>query len=663
MKKVLAAVLAAVTVVGLTLPLSHAESSLALGTNEGGRVVMKWEDFKKVTQWDSRALPGEADRDKFTVTWKEVQDLLGVQIKDVDTAQLKLPWKEFKALLEWSVQEADRKKKDKDKTDPSPVPYLITAAEYTAGEIGKDGAPFVARFKINILEEKGWKKIEVLPSTVAISDAKLPEGVFLQLSGSHYCLLTRKAGPVEAEVSFSTVVAESGGTHTLSFNKVPSGTCVLDVTVPGKDVDVRVIGAQSKLAKSADKGTRVVAALPANAVVNVAWDRALPETEKVPTRLYSEARTLISVADGLILGSAQVTFSILHTPTRQLELNVPAGVSILEVTGRQIRDWRVNAGKLSLQLEKDAIGSFTVDVKYEMPHPADKDNAVIPVITGNGVEREKGHIAVVALSNIEIKNAEVSGAQLMDVKDLPPEIVGMTSQPVLLAYRYVEPKFQVGLQINKHPDVDILMTVIDRAHFTVMQTFDGKRITRAIYNVRNSRNQFLRLQMPEKSEVWSASVAGRAIQPAKDAEGRIIFPLVRSEGAGGMSAFPVELVYAEPGTPPDARGAGKATVTLPACAEPVMHITAQLYVPAEGRYGYFGGTLRQVEQFTQIGGRAVKVDTGAARAIQASCDPSGAGGAAIEVQLPLSGKTYLFEKVLVMKEAQTFTYEFWRLSR
>ena len=44
---------------------------LALASNDAGRVLMKWEDFKKVTRWDERSAPAGADKDRFTVTWNE----------------------------------------------------------------------------------------------------------------------------------------------------------------------------------------------------------------------------------------------------------------------------------------------------------------------------------------------------------------------------------------------------------------------------------------------------------------------------------------------------------------------------------------------------------------------------------------------------------------
>jgi len=633
---------------------------------EGSRVIMEWSEFKKVANWGERA--DDDRKDEFVIPWKDVKDLLGLDIKDVNTAELKLPWKEFKTLLEWSVREAE----EKEKKNPPPVPYVVTSAEYVSKELTKEGAVFTATLKINVLQEEGpWKKIDILPQTIAVSEAQLPEGVFMQLSGTHYTLLTTKSGELQAEVTFSVMTTQSGGLNTLSFGKVPSGTCVLDVTVPGQDeVDVSVPGAQSKLQKKVEEGTRVVAAYPANVEISLSWERAIPEAEKVPPKFYTETRTLVSVADGLLLGHAQVAFSILHTPTRTLELNVTDGISILEVTGKSIRDWRVNAGKLTLQLDKEIVGSEVVDVKYETSLDMSSGKAAIPVVTGSGVEREKGHIAIVALTNVEIAGDDVSGAHAVDVKALPAEILGMTSQPILLAYRYVDPEFTVGLKISKHEDVDVLLTVVDRAHFTVMQTFDGRRITRAIYNVRNNRNQFLRLTMPEEAAIWSATVAGRATQPARDTEGRVLLPLVRSEGHSGMSAFPVELVYAEPGTAPDEKGRGVARVDLPSCSEPIMHVMVDLHVPEEGRYAEFEGTLREVEQFAALAGVPV-AQRGAEVAQQLQqvfvqreqAKVASAGATPIEVQLPVSGEVYHLEKILVVDGEEWFSYEFSRLTR
>lgn len=653
-----------------TLSAKGSEAALTLQTNDAGRVLMKWDEFKKIIKFDDQQLAGAkaaAEKDMLVISWQEVQNLLGVEVKDVKSAEIKLPWKEFKMLLEWSVKSAEEKrlaeeKKKAEQENAAPVKFLITGAEYTAETVNEDGALFTGTFKLDILEKKGWKQISILSGDVAIREAKLPKDVFLRLNQGMYTLMTTNAGPLEVEIKFSVAVTKAGGSYSLSFGKVESGTSVIDLTLPDKDADVKIKNAQSTLVKT-EKGTRVVAALPATASIQVNWERAVPEAEKVPPKIYSETRTLLSVADGLLLGRVQVCFSILHTATRQLQMNVPTGVSVLEVTGTQIRDWRAGDGKLTVQFDKEVIGTSVMDIKYETSLDTKTGKTRVPVITGAGVEREKGHIAVVALTSVEIVGDMITGAHAIDVKDLPAEIMGMTTQPILLAYRYVEPAFNVGLAIRKHADVDVLLTVVDRARFTTMQTLDGKRITRAVYNVRNNRNQFLRLQMPKDAEIWSASVAGKAIQPASDPEGRMLLPLVRSQGSGGMASFPVELVFAEKGTPPDARGCGEVKVMLPSCEEPIMQLTVELYVPTEGRYRNFAGTLREVEAFTTLGGRPAIATANASddaqtlQQVYAQKTPV-AGNTPIEVQLPISGKIYRFEKILVLKEQEWLSYTF-----
>ena len=671
-RRISAALAAAVISTAMHSPATAQNQAVTLDKDDTGRVLMTWEQFKKVTEWDAKQGDATKGGGEFVIPWSEIQALLGVEIKDVGTAELKLPWKEFKTLLEWSVKEA-AKEDDKDDEVPVPVPYLISSSSYVGTGLSKEGASFTGSFSIDVLEKKGWKKIPVLPASVAVSKAELPEGLFLIQESGFYQLMTRAVGHYDIDIEFSVAAAESGGSHVLSFNKVASGSSVLDVTVPQKDVKITVNSAQSTLKKQVNEGTRLVAALPSTAPVYVQWERAIADAEVVPPKLYSETRTLVSVADGLFLGQAQVSFSILHTPTRELELSFPEGVSVLDVTGRDLRDWRVNKGALTVQLERDVIGAYQLDVRYESPLAAGTKTASVPVITAKGVEREKGHVGVVALTNVEIKSAGSTGATMVDVKGLPAAIPGMTSQPVLLGYRYVEPEFGIQLEISKHSDINVLLTVVDSANFTTMQTIDGRRITRGVYHVRNNRNQFLRLKLPEGAELWSATVAGKATQPATDSDGRVLLPLVRSQNSTGMSSFPVELVYAEQGVKPSAKGSGEDEIILPVSSEPVMHVTMELYLPKQGRYRDFGGTMREVEEFSKLrhaqaapeivqlieqSGQQVAMNQ--VFNVQQRAVP---GEDAVKVNLPLDGTVVRFEKILSIQDKQNITFEYSNLRR
>ena len=119
-------------------------------------------------------------------------------------------WEEFRALLEWSVR-----RKDADDAPP-PTDFIVTSSQYE-GELSADGAQFVMKLQLDVLRKKGWKRIPVLPGNVAITEAKLPDGVFLHSAGKRYDLLTEASGEISATLSFSVAVRTAAGINQVGF--------------------------------------------------------------------------------------------------------------------------------------------------------------------------------------------------------------------------------------------------------------------------------------------------------------------------------------------------------------------------------------------------------------------------------------------------------------
>jgi hypothetical protein len=632
----------------------------APAADDKGQVVLPWDLFKKITGYDEARAPGEAGM--FTLSWEEVEGLLGMKIQNMGQAKVRIPWQEFKALLAWSLEQ-------KQKGGPPPADFAVTAADYQ-GELTKDGAVFTATFKVSVLKEKDWKSIPILPATVAIQEVTLPpEGAYLRLNNNMYEVLTTSAGALEIKVKFAVAVTEQAGSLALRFDRVPSSTCILDLRVAQTGVDIRVTGAQSVVKKEEGGATRVAAALPAAQPVQLSWERAIPEAEKVPPKLYAETQTLVAVGDGIIVCRERINFNILHSGVRVLKLKVPDGVSILEVKGDRVRDWRVTQSELSVALSNEALGDYVLNVTYEKPGAAAAAGVPAPVLRTVDVVREKGHIGVVALANVELSAPKLTGATAIDVRELPPEMIAMTGQPILLAFRYVAETFDIPLAIKKHEDVSVLVTLVDSAVMTTMQTMDGRRITKVVYNVRNNRQQFLRLAMPEGVDIWSASVSGKSIRPAKDEQKRILVPLVRSEGiSSGLAAFPVEIVYVEKTDDPARKPppTGTLHIELPRASEPVTHLMVNLYLPKEGKYTrpwsselWLDGPLTAVKEFRRLMGMPDQppIDAQvAANAIQAAAQAQAdavvthAGATPIRVNLPIDGQLFRLEKILVLDD-------------
>jgi len=627
-------------------------------SGDGGKVILDWKLFRELTKGERMG----AEEPKIALPWKEVEDLLGVKVENVTGAELTLNWRQFKALLQWSVE-----KKRKAEVVPLPAEFVVAACDY-AGMLREQGATFELTVQVDVLREEGWKRVPLLPATVALESAVLPPETYLNVHAGHYELLTRGKGRMEVKLKFAVAVAEQAGAYQVRFGTVPSSTTTLKLTVPREKVDVKVAGAQAVLPLEAKKGETVVgAALASGAPVHITWERALEAVEKVPPKIYAETRTLVAVGEGILTCRERIDLSILHTGIRSVNLSVPERVSVLEVTGAAVRDWHAAEGKLEVRFAHEVIGSQSLSLTFERIEADQTRPVVVPVIGVTEAIRERGYLGVVALANVEISAPEHPGATSVDARELPADILQMTNQPVLLAFRYVGKDYRIPLAVRKHEDVKVLVTIVDSGILTVMQTMDGRRITKAIYNVRNNRNQFLRLALPAGAEVWSAMVAGRSVRPASDQENRVLIPLVRSGGANvELTSFPVELVYVE--KQEQVGGKGEMKVELPRLSEPITHLMVQLYLPAEGSYRKgllqgvgFEGPLRWVEQFSHIASapppaaqlaadaQAKQLQEEVTRRMEAAA--VAAGVTPIRVDLPIRGRLFRFEKILVFDEA------------
>jgi hypothetical protein len=196
-----------------------------------------------------------------------------------------------------------------------------------------------------------------------------------------------------------------------------------------------------------------------------------------------------------------------------------------------------------------------------------------------------GRIAIEALSALEVQASKVEQLSSLEINELPRQLVLKTTNPILLAYRYVrtETPFDLQLRITRHEEIDVQVAAIDTANYQTLITTDGLAVTRVAFEVRNSRRQFLRLALPPDSEIWSVFVNGNAQKPAFAADSPADTKDILIKMINSATAFPVELVYATRG--PAMRPFGTLEGSLPRPDMIVTHTNWDVYVPADPSYG------------------------------------------------------------------------------
>ena len=516
----------------------------------------------------------------------------------------------------------------------------------------------------HLLAQRGWVQVPLVPQGVALRSARVAgREAAVTAEGGWMVLTTDRRGAFDVELEFAARVSSAEGRSSVRFGLAPSGTTQLELAVPSQELlDFQVAGAQLQSDRVAGDRRVVEAVLPGASSLSVTWQRAIPEDVATDeARLVSEVFSLVTLGEGLLSQQSTVSWTIQDAGVEQLRLAIPPAATVVDVQGAGLRDWqRGDDGELRLALNYAAEGSYRATVQLEQPLGA--DTVVAPLPRPLGVQRSRGWVGVEALGAVEVAAEGAHDVSAVDVRTLPAEIIGVTSRPVLLGYKYLGDAASLPLTIERHDEVAVLVTLLDQAHAVTMFTEDGRRLTSVAWRVRNNRKQFLRLDLPQGAELWSASVAGKAVQPARDGDGRILLPLVRSQASrGALADFAVSVTYVESGEAPDKAGKGRFRAALPGADVPITWVGWTVYAPPRARIKRrsFDGTLRPADsldapysasQQDYVNAPAAQQSTLTGALGQLDAGNLARGATPVEVAVPLEGQPLHFEKLLALGE-------------
>lgn len=373
--------------------------------------------------------------------------------------------------------------------------------------------------------------------------------------------------------------------------------------------------------------------------------------ERKQGKFDAQVDTLISIGDVTMKGSATVEINVKSGSLLALALRLPRGVNVLGVTGPSIRTHNLSAADdsqiIDIDFTQEMEGQFRLEINYERIMGDGEPQPRVPTVSVAEAEVEHGRIAVEALSAVEVRAATAEQLSSLDVNELPQQLVLKTTNPILLAYKYVnaEPPYRLALKITRHREIDVQVAAIEKADYSTLYTRDGLAVSTARFHVRNSRRQFLRLELPPGSEIWSVFVDGKAEKPAR-ADDSADGPAVLVKMINSASGFPVEVVYA---TPVEAMGfMGTVHGRLPTPDMVVTHTRWDVYLPAGPSYRTPDSTLDPV-----INGRYVNGSQMGGEALARASQANGvAMGEPLRISVPSQGIHFAFEKLYANQSPQ-----------
>jgi hypothetical protein len=285
--------------------------------------------------------------------------------------------------------------------------------------------------------------------------------------------------------------------------------------------------------------------------------------------------------------TAVVTAEVVQGLASSIDIAIPEGLTVNQVSGPLVADWETRGGTLKVTFLEPLTAHASLTIAAEARTPREGPVA-IPLMRLTAAERETGGIAVEVLGAGEIGGREARGAEPANPSDLGDALRGRDS-PSLVAFRY---RAQEGasarsltVAVSRYTPQAVLIANVEEARYDALAGEDGKTLVRARFAVRNNQRGFLAVSLPPDATLWSASVADRPIRPGIGPEGALLMPLEKGRAGEETPAFAVEVVYLQ-------RGAawadkGRATLVLPSIDLPinrtglVLHHSPRFAVEAE----------------------------------------------------------------------------------
>jgi type II secretory pathway pseudopilin PulG len=309
-------------------------------------------------------------------------------------------------------------------------------------------------------------------------------------------------------------------------------------------------------------------------------------TEAVEPWLRAEIMNTITLTETLVSGRTLVKYDIANAPVKEFRLRVPAGFRNVEVAGSQIRRRDETNGEWRVELQSKVRGDYLLTVTWELPRTGTSNLVELAGIQALGVEREAGYIAIIARPPLQV--SDQSGGGLLNKIDVRerPQWAGRVDTTTVLAYRYLRPGYKLALDARRYDEAEVLQALIDNARLATVVADDGQVMTELSLSIRNNGRQHLEIELPEKTTVWSAFVAGEPVRPSVR-EGKLLLPLERDTASD--APVTVELTFVGQDRFP--KTSGIVTLVSPKFDLPMKNARWDLYLPPDYDYSRFAGSM------------------------------------------------------------------------
>ena len=459
----------------------------------------------------------------------------------------------------------------------------------------------------------------------AVLALDLPAGLrHLELDGAPLAvtgageILVEKAGPHTLVMLYAATVSGNDRWGRAQAWVPTPPTVELTADLPGARLVAAVDRSRNLRSQDRKGATRVEALLPPGNSVQLSWEErgvardlgsAPPTTEKAD--LSAEAITVYRIQGADLQVETALRFTAGPPGVNRLRVVYDDDLELLAVEDDGGKPWprlvtRRDAGTQELLLGLPARQSGTIQAKLRFfARPTalrgtrsggESVRLDLPRVRPMDVGRAPEYLGVVKDPRTRVR---LHGAfQPKDRTELPnwcPQTVQEVDGPV---GRFAG-EARVALEVEPLRTIPTqFFRVLDATAVTIVSRQDRQALSHIEYNLQNSVEQFLRVDLPAEARLLGAEVRGEPVKPGT-VEGEpgavlIALPTARSSGTQEPAPMAVSLVYTTP--LPSLAGRGRLALRLARPGVPVEKSSWTIYHPRSLVLEHSGGRFQPQRQ-------------------------------------------------------------------
>lgn len=344
-------------------------------------------------------------------------------------------------------------------------------------EIDGENLTFIVRFDVVTKERGRW--VDVAVGDVVLDDVSSPAGGYsidYDAERKAYRMGFGTAGVRTVELSLAarpTPLGDSGWREA-SFEMPASRVRALELTSDRTDLEVELVGAVRVKRRIEEGKLHISGVQGADKRFVVRWK---PTVRDLDAELVfaTELNTIVSVQTGAVRLDTLVIYEVAQGKMEKMSLNTPKGLSITQVLGNGIRDWRIEKTPgegqdvLHVVLNRSQTGRYGLQVVGEASVPAFPTETLLPMIEPIDGTRAGGRLAVGTDSAISLVIKQAGGLSQIDASSMPQIILDNEhprhiSTGKVFYYTFASPTYQLVLELDHvEPTYDAMVRVLANA--------------------------------------------------------------------------------------------------------------------------------------------------------------------------------------------------------